>query len=101
MSRAEELLHRHCSIVEEYSESLKDWTNVDFYVEHVKKMQLPFSVSQASGKSAADAEALKLRRQELAKRLVEMNQRKREERVMNLRTKYSGSPNEKAAFGLF
>ncbi len=42
-------------------------------------MQLPFT--PAPRPPPADPEALRQRRQELAKRLVQMNQKKREEKV--------------------
>lgn len=43
LSRAEELLHNHCSIATDYSEELKKWSSIDFYENHVKKIQLPFT----------------------------------------------------------
>lgn len=77
------MLHSHCHIAEEFKESLGHWSNHEYYARHVKRMQLPFTMTASSSKPAADAEALKQRRQELAKRLVEMNQRKREEKVQH------------------
>ena len=76
--RAEEMLFDHCKIVAEYEDELRKWTDRDFYAGNVKKMQLPFTPG-ASGSSSTplDPEALRLKRQELAKRLVEINTRKR------------------------
>ena len=80
MSRAEEMLHNHCEIVQDFGTELSKYADLNYYSRHVKRMQLPFT--PVSSKSApTDPEAVKLRRQELAKRLVEMNARKREQKV--------------------
>ncbi len=47
------------------------------------RMQLPFTPAPPR-EAPADPEVLKQRRQEQAKRLVEMNQRKREKKVKKL-----------------
>ena len=80
VGRAEEILHRHCQVAKDYQEELNQWKSQEYYAQNVKKMQLPFTV--AAKPAPVDPEVLKQRRQELAKRLVEMNAKKREERMM-------------------
>ncbi|KAL4719165.1 hypothetical protein ACJJTC_011469, partial [Scirpophaga incertulas] len=79
MSRAEEILHEHCSIALEYQEEIKKWTNPDYYESNVKRIQLPFVQSTSS--STLTAEQQKERKKEMARRLLEINARKREERL--------------------
>ena len=69
----------HCHVVENYGESLSRWSDAAFYAANVRKMQLPFTA--AARPPPVDPEVLKQRRQELAKRLVEINRRRREEKV--------------------
>ncbi len=54
-----------------------------FPPRNVHRMQLPFTPAPPR-EALADPEVLKQRRQEQAKRLVEMNQRKREKKVKKL-----------------
>jgi actin-related protein 5 len=55
------------------------------YQDNVHKMQLPFT--PAPKPQPVDPEVLKQRRQELAKRLVEINAKKREEKVSGRKRK--------------
>ncbi|KAJ3649385.1 hypothetical protein Zmor_021132 [Zophobas morio] len=80
LSRAEELLHGICEVALDYREELARWTDPGYYEEHIKKIQLPYSVSLAS--SALTLEQQKERKRELARRLIEINARKREERLV-------------------
>ncbi|XP_053610708.1 actin-related protein 5 isoform X1 [Plodia interpunctella] len=79
MSRAEEILHEHCSIALDYQEEIKKWANPDYYEANVKRVQLPFVQSASS--SGLTAEQQKERKKEMARRLLEINARKREERL--------------------
>ncbi|XP_066139076.1 actin-related protein 5-like isoform X2 [Euwallacea fornicatus] len=79
ISRAEELLHTLCHVAVDYREELRKWACPEFYEGNVKKIQLPFTVSTIS--SAATLEQQKERKKELARRLIEINARKREERL--------------------
>ncbi|CAG9813223.1 unnamed protein product [Phaedon cochleariae] len=79
LSRAEELLHTICVIASDYKEEMKRWTDNEYYEKHIKKIQLPFS--SASTSSALTLEQQKERKRELARRLTEINARKREERL--------------------
>ncbi|XP_063708449.1 actin-related protein 5 [Culicoides brevitarsis] len=80
ISRVEELLHEHCSIAYDYMEELKKWSNLDYYEKYVKIIQLPYTVPVAAPVMSAEQKLEKKR--ELAKRLVEMNARKREEKLL-------------------
>jgi len=88
IGRSEEIIQQHCRIAQDYTDELKKWRDRDFYVRNVRMMQLPFTL--AAKPAPVDPEVIKQRRQELAKRLVEMNAKKREERMIqdkaNLKT---------------
>ncbi|CAG4942502.1 unnamed protein product [Parnassius apollo] len=79
MSRIEEILHEHSSIALDYQEEIKKWANLDYYEANVKRIQLPFVQSTSS--SGLTAEQQKERKKEMARRLLEINARKREERL--------------------
>ena len=79
--RAEEMLFKHCKIVEDFQAELRKWESREFYDSHVLKMQLPFTEAVSTSDEAQDPEALKRKRRELAMRLVAINQRKREEKI--------------------
>ncbi|XP_013179735.1 PREDICTED: actin-related protein 5-like [Papilio xuthus] len=79
MSRIEEILHEHCSIALDYQEEIRKWANPDYYEANVKRIQLPFVQSTSS--SGLTAEQQKERKREMARRLLEINARKREERL--------------------
>uniref|UniRef100_A0A1B6L6D3 Actin-related protein 5 n=1 Tax=Graphocephala atropunctata TaxID=36148 RepID=A0A1B6L6D3_9HEMI len=74
LSRAEELLHEHCYIAKDYSEDLNNWSCEEHYEQHVRRIQLPYSVGLSS-------EQQRERRKELARRLMEINARKREQKL--------------------
>lgn len=79
LSRAEELLHTICEIAIDYIEQLNKWLDVDYYEENIKKIQLPYNFVATT--TALTAEQQKERKRELARRLTEINARKREERL--------------------
>uniref|UniRef100_A0A336L8Y8 Actin-related protein 5 n=1 Tax=Culicoides sonorensis TaxID=179676 RepID=A0A336L8Y8_CULSO len=80
ISRVEELLHEHCSIAYDYMDELKKWAQMDFYDNHVKIVQLPYTLTVAAPGLTAEQKIEKKR--ELARRLVEINARKREEKLL-------------------
>lgn len=79
LSRAEELLHSICLIALDYREELKRWTDPEYYEKNTKRIQLPFSTAAAS--ATLTSEQQKERKRELARRLTEINARKREVRL--------------------
>lgn len=80
ISRIEELLQEHCYIAVNYIEDLRQWANLDFYEKHVKIIQLPFTVAPIVPTMTTEQKIEKKR--ELAKRLIEINARKREEKLI-------------------
>nr|XP_018898626.1 PREDICTED: actin-related protein 5 [Bemisia tabaci] len=76
-SRAEELIHEHSRIAIDYKEEVNKWADLDYYNKNVRRIQLPFNITTP----ALTPEQQLARRKELAKKLVEMNARKREERL--------------------
>ena len=75
------MLYDHCYVSNDFMSDLRKWSDIDYYEDNVHKMQLPFVPAPKA--QPVDPEVLKLRRQELAKRLVEINAKKREEKVMD------------------
>ena len=73
----QEILHDKGYIALDYFEEANKWSNLDFYNEHVLRIQPPGK----SSNSAAQSEMLKERRKEIARKMVEMNARKREEKL--------------------
>ena len=84
VGRAEEILQDHCHIATDYNDELRNWTDCDYYNKNVRRLQLPFNLAPKA--PVVDPEVVKQRRQELAKRLVEMNTRKREEKLVEDKT---------------
>lgn len=79
LSRAEWLLHNHCSVAIDYTEALRNWASLEFYEANVKKVQLSFNAPLASVSLSAEQKVEKKR--EMAKRLADINARKREEKL--------------------
>lgn len=67
-------MHEHCFVAEDYGEELRKWSCEEHYEKHVRRIQLPYSVG-------LNVEQQRERRRELAKRLLEINARKREQKV--------------------
>ncbi|XP_011299255.1 actin-related protein 5 [Fopius arisanus] len=78
-SRAEELIHEHSSIALEYQEEIKKWGDPDYYDSNVLRVQLPYVAPTTT--PGLTVEQQKERKRELARRLMEINARKREERL--------------------
>ncbi|XP_023025076.2 actin-related protein 5 [Leptinotarsa decemlineata] len=79
LSRAEELLHSICAVALDYREELSKWTDSEYYEASTTKIQLPYT--SIGSTSALTLEQQKERKRELARRLTEINARKREERL--------------------
>ena len=80
LSRAEEMFTDHTKVVRDFFDELRMWKRSEHYDRNVVKIQLPYTVQARP--PPADPEVLKAKRQELAKRLVELNARKRCERLL-------------------
>lgn len=65
-----------------YQEELNRWADSDHYDDNVRRIQLPYTVQAVT--PGLTSEQQKERRKELARRLIEINARKREERVRQL-----------------
>jgi hypothetical protein len=63
----------------DYQEDLSKWADVDYYDTHVLRVQLPYIAPTTT--PGLTLEQQKERKRELARRLMEINARKREERV--------------------
>ncbi|TTL25876.1 Actin-related protein 5 [Bagarius yarrelli] len=78
-SRMEELLHHHCYVAVDYEQELEKWRSATFYEAEVHRMQLPFSGKVAG--MYANAEEKQEKRVQQLRRLEEMSNRHREERL--------------------
>ncbi|XP_034949594.1 actin-related protein 5 [Chelonus insularis] len=78
-SRAEELIHEHSTIALDYQDEIKKWTDPDHYDANVLRIQLPYIAPTTT--PGLTLEQQKERKRELARRLMEINARKREERL--------------------
>ena len=65
-----------------YQEELNCWADSDHYDDNVRRIQLPYTVQAVT--PGLTPEQQKERCKELARRLIEINARKREERVRQL-----------------
>ncbi|XP_011506105.1 PREDICTED: actin-related protein 5 isoform X2 [Ceratosolen solmsi marchali] len=79
LSRAEELIHDHSMIALQYQDEILKWADPVYYDDSVLRVQLPY-VAPASTPGLT-VEQQKERKRELARRLMEINARKREERL--------------------
>ncbi|GLH02555.1 Actin-related protein 5 [Gryllus bimaculatus] len=75
----QELVHDQTFVAEHYMEELSRWADTDYYEAHVVRVQLPYTIAPVA--PGLSAEQQRERRRELARRLVEINARKREERL--------------------
>lgn len=62
-----------------YQQELSKWADADYYDTHVLRVQLPYIAPATT--PGLTLEQQKERKRELARRLMEINARKREERV--------------------
>lgn len=81
LSRVEWLLHNHCSVAYDYADELRKWSKLDYYERNVRKVQLPFNQTSATSAPTLTTEQRGEKKRELAKRLAEINARKRDERL--------------------
>jgi len=81
-SRAEELIHDYGYVAEDYQDEMERWTDPNYYDEQVRKIQLPFTAAPTPVASGLALEQQQQRRRENVKRLVEINAKKREERLV-------------------
>lgn len=73
------MIHEHSMIALSYQKELSKWADVDYYDTHVLRVQLPYIAPTTT--PGLTLEQQKERKRELARRLMEINARKREERV--------------------
>ncbi|XP_014206962.1 actin-related protein 5 [Copidosoma floridanum] len=79
LSRAEELIHDHSRIAVDYKEEISKWADAEYYDNNVLRVQLPYVAPPVN--PGLTVEQQKERKRELARRLMEINARKREERL--------------------
>nr|CAD7572586.1 unnamed protein product [Timema californicum] len=79
LSRAESLVHEQCFLAVDYQAELQHWSDSEHYESHVRRIQLPYTMPVVN--PGLTIEQQKERRKELARRLTEINARKREERL--------------------
>lgn len=75
-SRAEELLYEHGFLAVHYTDVLKQWSDVEYYERNVKRIQLPYPMA-----IVLTPDQQRDKRREMAKKLVEMNAKKRDEKL--------------------
>ena len=75
----QELIHEHSFIALNYQDEVKKWADPDHYDANVLRVQLPYVAPTTT--PGLSVEQQKERKRELARRLMEINARKREERV--------------------
>ncbi|KAH8291906.1 hypothetical protein KR054_002043 [Drosophila jambulina] len=80
ISRMEKLVHEHCHIAVDYREELVKWAQLDYYDEHIMKIQLPYNAVTATN-ALLTAEQKQEKRRELALRLLEIKNRREREKL--------------------
>ncbi|XP_030373567.1 actin-related protein 5 [Scaptodrosophila lebanonensis] len=80
ISRMEKLVHEHCHIAIDYKEELLKWAHVDYYDAQIMKIQLPYNPVTATN-ALLTAEQKQEKRRELAMRLLEMKNRRENEKL--------------------
>ncbi|XP_013421729.1 actin-related protein 5-like [Lingula anatina] len=78
LSRAEELVREHTHMATDYINELEEWADVDYYEDHVHKIQLPYT---AQPSNTLTAEQQKEKKEQQIRRLKEINAKKRLERL--------------------
>lgn len=71
------MLYEHGFLAVTYTDVLKQWSDAEYYDDNVKRIQLPYSMAVV-----LTPDQQRDKRREMAKKLVEMNARKRDEKVM-------------------
>lgn len=69
-------MYEHGFLANHYMDTLKMWSDADYYDLNVKRIQLPYSTAVV-----LTPDQQRDKRREMAKKLVEMNARKRDEKV--------------------
>lgn len=72
-----ELIYEHGFLAVHYTDALKQWSDPEYYDHNVKRIQLPYSMAVV-----LTPDQQRDKRREMAKKLVEMNARKRDEKVI-------------------
>lgn len=85
LSRAEALVFDHGFITTNYQEEVDKWADGDYYDQYVKRIQLPYNIPIST---PLTPDQQREKRKELAKKLVEINARKREEKLVEDEEKY-------------
>ncbi|XP_016977986.1 actin-related protein 5 [Drosophila rhopaloa] len=80
ISRMEKLVHEHCHVAVDYREELVKWAQMDYYDEHIMKIQLPYNAVTATN-ALLTAEQKQEKRRELAHRLLEIKNRREREKL--------------------
>ncbi|XP_067628467.1 actin-related protein 5 [Eurosta solidaginis] len=83
ISRMETLLHCHSNIAFDYLEDLRHWSDIDYYTENVKKIQLAFVIPNNQNTTQNLDQKLE-KRKELARRLLEINARRAKNKQLDL-----------------
>jgi len=68
-------------VTEDYTEEVSQWADGDYYDKNVRILQLPFTPGPSAAVTSQNLEQQQQRRKENVRRLVEINAKKREERV--------------------
>lgn len=79
ISRMESLMQQHSSISLAYVEDMKKWSQVDFYEQNVKRIQLPYTVQAPIGTLTPEQKFEK--RREMTKRLLEANAKRAKQKL--------------------
>ena len=72
------LIFDHGRIATYYQEEANKWGDIEYYDQHVKRIQLPYNIPIST---PLTPDQQREKRKELAKKLVEINARKRVEKV--------------------
>ncbi|ESN91786.1 hypothetical protein HELRODRAFT_70073, partial [Helobdella robusta] len=87
-SRAEHIVQNKCHFAIDFNEKLLKWTNDSYYNKHVIKYQLPFNQVYVVAQKIS-TEQLKQRHDEQIKRLMGMNLKRRQEKLISEQEKLS------------
>lgn len=78
ITRIENILHNYGKVAFDYMSTLRQWDKEEYYNENVQRIQLPY-VSPTNVTTLSSEERLK-KRKEMAKRLIEANQKRMKEK---------------------
>ncbi|XP_004517677.1 actin-related protein 5 [Ceratitis capitata] len=83
ISKIETLLHCHSSIALDYLEELRRWSDIDYYTDNVKKIQLAFVMPTTQGTPQNQDQKIE-KRKELTRRLIEINARRAKSKQLDM-----------------